>query len=236
MLSKDPVIEEPAPPKPAVDPVSALDEEFQKSPLWKIIKRDFPDWYAARLREVASSSAQKTETDVTAQLIKKLVDLRRKNAGAALHSSPEQLRNMAQAFLVNLRSLEGHSTTACFSFISRGESSPEVIKLFPDETYGKPIEQQIAAIFLAISNGKASPVKRQPASKPDYDILAQELSKLGWSPNDLKLFADPSALAKAEPAKVCNMVQDWFQAHIAIEDTEVQERLLFETLRPVVAG
>ena len=32
------------------------------------------------------------------------------------------------------------------------------------------------------------------------------------------------------------MVQDWFSAHIAITDLEAQERLLVETLVPVVAG
>jgi hypothetical protein len=32
------------------------------------------------------------------------------------------------------------------------------------------------------------------------------------------------------------MVQDWFTAHLAIQDPGTQERLLFETLRPVVSG
>jgi hypothetical protein len=32
------------------------------------------------------------------------------------------------------------------------------------------------------------------------------------------------------------MLQDWFSAHLAITDPAVQERLLFETLKPVVSG
>jgi hypothetical protein len=32
------------------------------------------------------------------------------------------------------------------------------------------------------------------------------------------------------------MVQDWFVAHLSVEDKAEQERLLVETLRPVVSG
>jgi hypothetical protein len=32
------------------------------------------------------------------------------------------------------------------------------------------------------------------------------------------------------------MVRDWFSAHLAVKDAGARERLLFETLRPVVAG
>jgi hypothetical protein len=32
------------------------------------------------------------------------------------------------------------------------------------------------------------------------------------------------------------MVKDWFTAHLAVEDQPTQERLLVETLKPVVSG
>ena len=32
------------------------------------------------------------------------------------------------------------------------------------------------------------------------------------------------------------MVQDWFFAHLAVADQGTQERLFFETLKPVVSG
>jgi hypothetical protein len=32
------------------------------------------------------------------------------------------------------------------------------------------------------------------------------------------------------------MVQDWFAAHLAVSDQGIQERLLVETLKPVVSG
>jgi hypothetical protein len=32
------------------------------------------------------------------------------------------------------------------------------------------------------------------------------------------------------------MVKDWFSAHLAVKDDAARERLLFETLRLVIAG
>ncbi|MEO1205910.1 MAG: GYF domain-containing protein [Pseudomonadota bacterium] len=219
-----------------VDPMIALDADFEKSQLWSLIKREFPDWYNTRLKEVAEMSANRSETDVSAHLISQLVTLRRSNAKHALAASPEKLERVASAFLANLQSLNTHSTDACFRFISQGESSPQIVKLFPNKPYGPAIEAQIAAIFEAIADGRKTPTTRARAEKPDYDQLAGELGKLGWGQADLKLFADPAALAKAPPERVCKMVQDWFQAHISISDVNVKERLLFETLRPVIAG
>lgn len=221
---------------PPADPIVALDREFSKSDLWSLIKRDFPDWYDERLNEVAQMSKDRTETDVSAHLITRLVNLRRSNARHALAASPEKLEDVAEAFLANLQSLTAYSTDACFRFISQGESSPAIVELISKQPYGAAIERQIAAIFRAIDDGKASPNTRKRAEKTDYDQLASELGKLGWDQADLKLFADPTALSKAPPERVCKMVQDWFQAHIAISDKSIQERLLFETLRPVVAG
>lgn len=225
-----------APPGESTDPVAALDRQFAKSELWSVIKQEFPDWYDERLKEVAQMSKDRTETDVSAHLINRLVSLRRSNAQHALAASPEKLEAVAQAFLANLQSLTAFSTDACFRFISQGESSPAIVELIGKEPYGAAIERQIAAIFRAIADGKAKPNNRARAEKSDYDQLAGELGKLGWDQADLKLFADPTALSKAPPERVCKMVQDWFQAHIAIADKSVQERLLFETLRPVVAG
>jgi hypothetical protein len=32
------------------------------------------------------------------------------------------------------------------------------------------------------------------------------------------------------------MVQEWFVAHLAVQDKAVRDRLLYETLKPVVSG
>ena len=39
-------------------------------------------------------------------------------------------------------------------FISKGETSPAVISLFPKPGYGDAIEGQIAAVFRAVADGR----------------------------------------------------------------------------------
>jgi hypothetical protein len=51
----------------------------------------------------------------------------------------------------------------------------------------------------------------------------------------MRLFSDERALAHAGAAKVCQMVQDWFAAQLAITDPDMQLRLLIDSLKPVVA-
>lgn len=217
-------------------PLATIDSNLQKSQLWRVVKEEFPDWYKERVEEISKLSSSASETDLSKHLIGKLVALRREHASQALASSTDHLLSIASAFLANLKSLAGHSTEACYTFISKGETSPDVISLFPKPGYGDAIEGQIAAVFRAVADGRKSPVERAKATKPDYDVLASELTKIGWSKADLGLFSNPQALAKAPPEQVCKMVQDWFTAHVSIQDKSVQERLLVETLRPVVAG
>ncbi len=217
-------------------PLQTIDSNLQKSQLWQVVKQEFPDWYGDRVKEISRMSGSASEAELSKHLIGKLVALRREHAQFALASDTDHLRNIATAFLANLKSLAGHSTEACYTFISRGETSPDVISLFPKPGYGDAIEGQIAAVFRAVAAGRKAPVSREKATKPDYDVLAQELTKIGWSKEDLGLFANPQALAKAPQDRVCRMVQDWFSAHVSISDKGVQERLLVETLRPVIAG
>lgn len=215
----------------------ALDAHFQRAPMWVIVKKEFPDWYGERLKEAAKLSADKTPEDKIAQhLVEKLVGLRRQYSDQALAASTPKLKSVANAFLGNLKALAAKSTDACYSFISQGETSPAVIAMMRSSEQSTAIQAQVAAIFEAIADGRKAPVQHSAPIKTDYDALADQLTKLGWSQTDLQLFADSKALAKAPPEKVCRMVQDWFSAHISIQDGEIQERLLVETLRPVVAG
>ena len=62
------------------------------------------------------------------------------------------------------------------------------------------------------------------------------LTALGWSQADMQLFSDERELARANPAKICQLVHDWFAAQLGIKDADVQLRLLVDSLRPVVAG
>ncbi|MEQ1713902.1 MAG: hypothetical protein ABL908_21245, partial [Hyphomicrobium sp.] len=218
-------------------PASAIDARLQKTALWSVVKREFPDWYGERLTETAKlTSEKKSDTDVTKHLLDALVALRRKHANDALAASNQRLLSIADAFLANLKRISSHSTTTCYSFISQGESSPAIVELVQTKGGDADLQAQVTAIFEAIAEGRKSPVKHATPDKTDYDALAEQLTRLGWSQADLQLFADPRALARTSHDRVCKMVQDWFSAHIAVKDRAAQERLLIETLRPVVAG
>ena len=227
----------PAPLAPAATSPEAIDANFQRTMLWSVVKREFPDWYGERLRETAKLSVDnKPEDTIAKHLVEALVSLRRKNADHALAASTPKLKAIASAFLENLKNLNAQSTTACYSFISQLEAAPPVVEMLQQPELGSPFEAQVAAVFEAIADGRKSPTQHVAPKKSDYDALADQLTKLGWSQADLQLFADPRALARTSPERVCKMVQDWFSAHIAITDLDAQERLLVETLKPVVAG
>ena len=221
-----------------VNKTADLEARWQQTAHWPVIKREFPDWYGERLREaVQLASESKPDDEINKVLVDQLITLRRQNSSLALAASTPKLRALASAFLANLRELKAQSTSACFNFISQGEGTAGVIDQFQIMDGTKSAMQlQVAAIFDAIGDGRKSPVAHEKPIKPDYDALMDQLGKLGWSQADVATFADPKALAKAEPARVCQMVQDWFVAHISITDEAAQERLLGETLRPVVSG
>jgi hypothetical protein len=215
----------------------ALDARFQKTPMWSVVKREFPDWYSEQLKEAATLNAQKQPpTAVYKHLAEALVALRRQHAQEALAASTDKLKVVASAFLDNLKSLSERSVGACYGFISQGETAPVVLELMQTPDQGASVQTQVAAIFEAIADGRKTPTQHEKAVKTDYEVLVQELSKLGWKENDLKVFSNPQALSHEPPSRVCQMVQDWFTAHLAVADKATQERLLVETLKPVVSG
>jgi hypothetical protein len=232
-----------APAAAPVLPVSAanptLDERLQKIPTWQLLKRDYSDWYEAQLKQATELAAQgKTEGEIDKHLVGEIVKLRRQYSKDALSVPAERLKIMATAFHVNLKALEAEGIAACYAFISRGETVGAVVELMhnPDAAKNASINTQLTSIFDSIAIGRKTPVTHDAPQKPDYDILAAELGKIGWTQGDMQLFANPKNLASASPSKVCSMVQEWFRAHLAISDAGVQERLLFETLKPVVGG
>ena len=215
----------------------ALDSKFEKMAAWSVVKREFPDWYGEQLRQAAQLSAQnQPEHEVNKHLAEALVALRRQHANDALAASTERLKAVASSFLDNLKALSSQSVGACYGFISQGETSPAVLEVLQSPEQGAAVQAQVAAIFEAIADGRKSPTAHDKAAKADYDVLVQELTKLGWKENDLQVFSNPTLLSREPPARVCQMVQDWFFAHLAVADQGTQERLLVETLKPVVSG
>jgi hypothetical protein len=221
---------------PAPDP-AAVDRKLQSRHVWVSIKQEFPDWYQARIAEVARlGSEQKSDTDITRYLVEQIVALRRENAKQALAASTARHKELAAAFLANLKQLSTEGGEGCYDFISKGETSPAIIAKMQDPAKSTEIETQVMAIVAAIAEGRKQPSEHAPPVKTDYDILAGELGRLGWTQADMQLFANPKELAKAPRERVCSMLKDWFTAHLAIQDPGTQERLLFETLKPVIAG
>ena len=215
----------------------ALDAKFAQTPMWSVVKREFPDWYSEQLKAAATLTAQKQPpTAIYKHLAEALVALRRQHAQEALSASTDKLKLVASAFLDNLKSLSKTGIGACFGFISQGETAPAVIELMQSPEKSASVQAQVAAIFEAIADGRKTPTQHEKAGKTDYEVLVQELSKLGWKENDLKVFSNPQALSHEAPERVCQMVQDWFTAHLAVADKAAQERLLVETLKPVVSG
>ncbi|WP_245279924.1 DUF4339 domain-containing protein [Hyphomicrobium sp. 99] len=216
---------------------SPLDQRLQKVAVWSLIKKEYPDWYASQVGDANKLVAEnKSDNEVAALLAQGLVNLRRQNADKALNASSDRLQAIAQAFLDHLKSLRAQSVSACFGFISKGETSPAVVQMMEHPETATALNAQAGAIFEAISEGTKNPVKHDSAVKSDYDLLIKELSKLGWKEEDLQVFSNPKLLAKREPEQVCKMVQEWFIAHLAVQDKAVRDRLLYETLKPVVSG
>lgn len=216
---------------------SEVDAGFQKAALWQLLKKEFPDWYKERVAETAKlRSEKKDDAAISQHLTQALVDLRRKNATAALAAGPERLRYVAASFVENLTGLSKHSTDACFSFISQGESSPMLVEMMRSSEFTAGLQAQFTAIFEAIAEGRKAPRTHEAPKREDYDTLAAQLAARGWSPADLQTFSDARALARTKPDRVCQMVQDWFSAQLAVKDSAVQIRLLVEALKPVVQG
>ncbi len=231
----EPEAPEPSPPPP-IDG-STLDARLQKVPVWELIKAEYPDWYTTQISTANKMVAdKKSENEVAMTLAQGLVNLRRQNADKALAASSEKLQAIAVAFLAHLKSLRTQSVSACVGFISKGETSPAVVQMMEHPETATALNAQAGAIFDAISEGRKNPVKHDSAVKTDYDVLIKELAKLGWKEDDLQVFSNPKLLAKREPEQVCKMVQEWFVAHLAVQDKATRDRLLYETLKPVVSG
>ncbi len=233
-----------APPASEAAPAAAaaatpddIDRKLQSRTMWVSVKQEFPDWYQTRVAEVARLSAEhKDQTEISHYLISQFVSLRRENAQHALAASTPRHKELAAAFLANLNQLSKESGDGCYDFISKGESSAAIVSRMDDPAKSAEINAQVVAMVAAISEGRKQPSQHAAPVKTDYDVLAGELGRLGWTQADMQLFANPKELAKAPRDRVCNMLKDWFTAHLAIQDPSTQERLLFETLKPVISG
>lgn len=215
-----------------------LDDAMQRAALWRVLKREFPEWYAERLKAVADLSAQSVDArEIAQKTAQSLVQLRRQHLAQALSASVPRLRLIATTFFENLSELRKTSEVACFEFIARGESSPLIVTMLQGSPHVARLQTQMAAIYEAIADGRTTPRAYPNPKREDYEKLAADLQKdFNWTQGDLQLFTNERELAQASPGKVCQLVHDWFAAQLAIKDPDMQVRLLVDSLKPVVAG
>jgi hypothetical protein len=205
--------------------------------VWDLVAVEFPEFAADRLREAQRMRADKKDEFAVAKfLTEAVIGLRRSYTSEAFASSPERIKAIAVTFVETLDALRKQGDEPCFSYISHGEASEPVLKVAGQPALRAAIDKQLVAVVQAIAEGRKAPQTNLPPRKSDYDTLAAELVRRGWTDNDLQVFSDPRLLAKATPQKACQLVSDWFTAHLGIADQSVQTRLLIESLRPVVSG
>ncbi len=215
----------------------ATDEALQKSRLWQVLRKYHPDWYADRVKEATDSArGGKSETEILTGLMQAVVKLRRQYAGDAVSAPITRLKSIATLFAGNLVRLKGQSVDACFQYVSAGESAPVIVALLQNPEHTSALQAQLVATFEGIDEGRKTPRVYPQPKATDYDVLVAALEARGWKKDDLTLFADSQKLAQAAPETVCRLVTEWFEAQIGIKESDVQLRLIADSLRPVVAG
>lgn len=217
--------------------VEAIDATLQNTALWRVIKREFPDWYAQRLDEAAKLARENKDDAVIGQMVaRKLVELRRQQVANGLSAKLPMLKTVAVAYNDTLVRLRRHSPEACSGFIKQGEAEPLIVALLQGSDQTAHLQALTTAIFEAIAEGRQLPRVHPRPSQAQYGMLANELRKRGWTPEDFQVLASKQGLAQAEPDKVCQLVQEFFDAQLSLPDPEVQMRLLVDSLKPVLGG
>ena len=215
----------------------ATDAAMQKSLLWQVLKKYHATWYAARVQDAtAAMVANKSEAEVANALLQEVVKLRRQFAGDAMSAPTTRLKSIMTLFTANLSRMRAVSVDTCYQFVSAGEGAPAVVAQLQAPEQTSALQGQLAAIFEAVEEGRKTP-RIYPKPRPeDYDSLVSILEGRGWKTADMQLFSDSAALAKASPETVCRLITDWFESQLQVTDPDIQQRLIVDSLKPVVAG
>ena len=211
-----------------------VDANMQTRALWRVIKREFPDWYAQRLGEVASLARDNKDDAAIAQhMVRKLAELRRQQVGNGLSATLPRIKTVVVTYFENLVMLRQHSPEACYGFISQGEENPAIVAMLRGSEQTASLQAQMTAVFEAIAEGRRQPRVYPRPSQAHHDLLAANLRNMGWTQEDMELFSDERALSRADPEKVCQVVHDWYAAQLSLTDAEAQIRLLVDSARPI---
>ena len=216
---------------------AGVDRALQRSALFRLIKNGHADWYSNAIAETAKAiEAGSGESEATSRLFGSLAQLRRRHAGDVFSAPAPRLIAIASAFVSSLKELRGVSVDACFGFISNGEVAPNILPLFRNPGMTATLQRQLHEIFEAVDEGRALPRVYPAPRQSDYTILLEQLEARGWTQADMQLFSDSRALANAPRENVCRLVTEWFESQLAVKDSEVQLRLIADSLKPLIAG
>ena len=215
---------------PNAAPSESVDKWLQGIAFWRVIKREFPDWYSQRVSEAA---VLQDEALLSVHLARKLVQLRKQQSAVGLSATPERLRTVAVAYLDSLTRLRGYSAEACAGFIRHGEAAPLVTVLYLRTDHTAHLSAVLTAIIEAIVDGRKLPRVYPPPTWEHRQMLATALAKRGWTADNFQLIASDKAMAQAAPDKLCQLVHEFFATQLALPVLEAQMRLLVDSLRPV---
>lgn len=215
----------------------AIDATLQGTALWRVIKREFPDWYTQRLADAVALAREGKDDAVIGQYVaRKLVELRRQQVANGLSAKLPLLMAVASAYFETLDKLRSHSVEACSGFIRQGEAEPLIVAMLQGSEDTAHLQALATAVFEAIAEGRQVPRVYPQPSQEQYAVLANALAQRGWTREDFALIANRQAMAQAPADKVCQLVHELFQTQLSLPDPEVRERLLVDSLRGVFAG
>ncbi len=210
-----------------------IDSNLQATALWRVVKREFPEWYKERVDEAAALARDKQDdAAIGKHMGTKLRELRRQQAANGLQATQQRLKAVAVSFFDNLVQLRAHSPEACHALIVGGEANPAIVALLQGTKFTAGLQAQLTAMFEAIAEGRKQARYHIRPSRADFQQLADDLKRMGWTQEDMVLFNE---LRKAPPEKMCQLLHDFFKAQLEIQDPEVQTKLIISALGPVFA-
>jgi hypothetical protein len=216
---------------------ASIDAALQATALWSVIKREFPEWYEERVKEAAALAREnKDDVAIGQHMAAKLREFRRQQVSNALSATQPRLKTVATAFLDNLSKLREHSPQACHGFINGGEANPAIVALLQGSEFTPGLQAQLTVMFEAIAEGRKQPRVYPRPNQQEFEQLAKDLFKMGWTQEDLVLFINARELAKAPPETQCRLVHDFFKAQLAFSDPDVRMKLIISSLGPVFGG
>ena len=207
----------------------AIDASFQRTMLWSVVKREFPDWYGERLKETAKPTTDnKPEDAIAKHLVEALVAL---GARMPIMRSPRARRSSrpspAPSWRTSRSSTREHDRLlqlhlAAGSRAGRHRTAAAAGARSRSRRRSRRLRGDCRRAASADAARRTEEDGLRRARRPAHQARLEP--------------GRPAALRRSaracphQPLRVCKMVQDWFSAHIAITDLEAQERLPWETL------